>query len=320
VRIIFLGTPEFAVPTLEKLIAWQACEVVAVVCQPDRPSGRGHKVYAPPTKLVAQSKNIAVLQPERLSKSPQTVEAMHALNPDLLVMVAFGQILKKPVLEMAPLGVVNIHGSLLPKYRGAAPINWAIINGESETGITTMFSDAGVDTGKMLLKQAVPIGPDTNAEELADTLSQVGADLLLKTLERISDGTIAPQEQDDSQASYAPMLKKEMGELNFSKPACDLHNLVRGLYSWPGTYTSFGGNTLKVIRTRLADFDVPASASPGEVIATGEKLLVACGAGDERALELVEVQPPGKARMPAASWANGARLTRGAKLGLRVEP
>lgn len=314
-RIIFLGTPEFAVPTLEKLIAWPKGEVVGLLCQPDRPSGRGHKLYSPPTKLVAQSKGITVFQPERLSRSPETVEAMRALSPDVLVMVAFGQILKQPVLEMARYGVVNIHGSLLPKYRGPAPINWAIINGESDTGITTMFSDAGVDTGKMLLKRSVPIGPDTDAEQLSDTLSQVSTDLLVETLEKILDRSIQPQTQDDSQASYAPLLKKEMGEVNWSKTAGEIHNLVRGLYSWPGTYTQLSGAPLKIIRTRLAEGQSSSGAKSGQVLAAGAHLLVACGNAGDTVIELLEVQPPNRSRLNARDWANGVRLETGAIFG-----
>ncbi len=314
-RIIFLGTPEFAVPTLERLITWPKGEVVAVVCQPDRPSGRGRNVYAPPVKLVAQAKGIPVLQPEKLSKSPATVEAMRALRPDVLVMVAFGQILKEPVLAMAKYGTVNVHGSLLPAYRGPAPINWAIINGESATGITTMFSDKGVDTGKMLLKQTVPIGADMDSEQLSATLSQVGADLLILTLEGILDGSIQAETQDESKATYAPLLKKELGLIDWSKPAQSIHNLVRGLHGWPGTHTLFQGCPLKIIRTSVAKLELTPATRPAEVVSTGERLLVACGGNTDTVLELLEVQPPNKARIAARDWANGVRLTAGATFG-----
>lgn len=314
-RIIFLGTPEFAVPALEKLLSWGEAEVVGLVCQPDRPSGRGQKLFAPPTKLIAQARNIPVFQPERLSRSPETVESMRALQPDVLVTAAFGQILKKSVLEMAPWGVVNVHGSLLPKYRGAAPVNWAIINGETETGITTMLSDAGIDTGKMLLKQPVPIEEDTDAEQLGHTLSHVGADLLIKTLSGLKAGTIEPETQDDAQASYAPMLKKEMGLIDWQKPAQDVHNLVRGLYGWPGTTTMINGAVLKVIKTRVAK-DVNCShAHAGEIVSVSPVVIIACGADEKTALELIEVQPANKQKMPARSWINGARIAAGMFLG-----
>jgi len=243
---------------------------------------------------------------------------MRALQPDLLVMVAFGQILKEPVLKMATHGVVNIHGSLLPKYRGAAPINWAIINGESETGITTMFSDAGVDTGKMLLKRSVPIDLETNAEQLAQTLSHVGAELLVETIEKMRDGTLEPEAQDDSLASYAPLLKKEMGRIDWSKSAADVHNLVRGLYSWPGAYTQFGDAPLKILKTLPASDYVASGAKGGQVVATGKRLVVACGPGGDSGLELLEVQPPNKARMSASAWANGVRLAAGAAFETQV--
>ncbi len=265
--------------------------------------------------MVAQANGIAVFQPEKLSRSPETLEAMRALRADVLVMVAFGQILKEPVLKVATFGTVNIHGSLLPAYRGPAPINWAIINGETETGVTTMFSDKGVDTGQMLLKQAVAIGADTNSEQLSETLARVGADLLLETLNRILDGTVRPETQDESKATYAPLLKKEHGEIDWSKPASAVHNLVRGLYGWPGTYSSLGGGTLKIIRTKIVEMDVPNDVPPGQIVSVGERLLVACTGSKDSALELLEVQPPNKARMAARDWANGARVTTGAIFG-----
>ena len=313
-RVIFLGTPEFAQPTLEKLIAWPKCQVVGVVCQPDRPSGRGYKIDQPPIKIIARAHNIAVLQPEKLSKSPETVAAMRDLKPDILVMVAFGQILKEPVLKMAPYGVVNVHASLLPKYRGPAPINWAIINGEYETGVTTMLSDAGVDTGAMLLKKAVTIEANTNAEQLAKTLSYLGAELLIETLEQIVNGTIKPKPQDNSQASLAPLLKKEMGQINWSKSAKEIHNQIRGLYPWPGTYTQFSGTPLKILSSHLLENKIESNSQAGQIIAVKQRLLVACG--DKNCLELVEVQAPNKSRVKACDWANGQRVTSGAILGI----
>lgn len=316
-RIIYLGTPEFAVPTLEKLLAWPHCQVVAAVTQPDRPAGRGKHIFAPPVKLLAEAHNIPVFQPERLSRSPDVVQGMRDLNPDILVMVAFGQILKKEVLTMAPLGVLNLHGSLLPKYRGAAPINWSIINGETVTGNTTMFSDSGVDTGMMLLKQEVPIGPDTTAEELSETMSRAGADLVIDTLERLRNKTIQPVAQNDAEATFAPRLTKDMGSIDWKKSGQEIHNLVRGLYPWPGTFTHLNGQVLKIITTRTTiGGSVPDGAAPGTLIVEGGKVLIACGENGRDLLELVEVQPTNKARMPAKDWVNGTRLKSGIAVGV----
>jgi methionyl-tRNA formyltransferase len=316
-RIIYLGTPEFAVPTLEKLIAWPHGEVVAVVTQPDRPAGRGRHIFAPPTKMVAEAHGIKVFQPEKLSRAPEVVLGMKELNPDVLVMVAFGQILKKEVLTLAPHGVLNLHGSLLPKLRGAAPINWAIINGETQTGNTTMYSDSGVDTGPMLLKQKVPIGPDMNAEELAETMSLAGADLVIETLERIRNNTIEPVVQDDSQATFAPRLTKEMGLIDWKRSAQEIHNWVRGLYPWPGTYTHLNGAVLKVVATRTTiGGSAPPGSAPGTMVVDGGKVMVTCGPDGRDLIELLEVQPPNKARMSAKDWVNGARLKTGIAVGV----
>jgi methionyl-tRNA formyltransferase len=315
-RIIYLGTPEFAVPTLEKLLAWQDAEVVALVTQPDRPAGRGKHIFPPPTKVVAEAHGVEVLQPEKLSRSPEIVQRMRELKPDVLVMVAFGQILKKEVLEMAPHGVINLHGSLLPKYRGAAPINWAIINGETQTGNTTMFSDSGVDTGPMLLKQKVPIRPDTTAEDLALTMSVTGASLIKQTLEQLQAGTLNAIKQDDAQATFAPRLTKEMGELDWSKSAQDLHNLVRGLVPWPGTWSYHNGAPLKIIHTRTILGDTPDSTTkPGTLIIDHDRVMVACGEGGKELLEILEVQPANKSKMQARDWVNGFRITSGTVLG-----
>lgn len=306
-KVIFLGTPEFAIPSLEKLINWPACEVVAVVTQPDRPAGRGKNIFPPPTKIVANRYSIPVFQPEKLSRAPDVVQSMKDLCPDVLVTVAFGQILKKDVLTMAKYGVVNVHGSLLPKYRGAAPINWAIIEGESTTGITTMLSDPGIDTGAMLLTRSVRLGQDTNAEELAEILSYTGADLLIETLEKLNSGHLNAIAQNDAGATYAPRLDKGLGNIDWSFPASRIHNLVRGLTPWPGTYSYFDSQPVKIIKTALSQDCDPQKNEPGSVIKKGNKILVACGQDGQEQLELLEVKPANKSSMPAAAWANGLR-------------
>lgn len=309
-RVLFLGTPEFAVPALERLINWETAQVVGVVTQPDRPSGRGKNVVPPPTKVVAQHHKIPVLQPERLSKAPDVVQAMKDLCPDVLVTVAFGQILKKEVLYMAQHGVINVHGSLLPRYRGAAPINWALINGEPVTGVTTMISDAGIDTGKMLLRKEIPLPMDMNAEELTDAMAIVGADVLIETLEQLSRGALESVEQDHSLATMAPRLTKEMGKIDWSRSANQLHNLTRGLYPWPGTYSSFKGSVLKVSKTAVAN-PGESEATPGTIMSVGRQVTVACGEAGKERLELLTVQPANRAAMKAQDWANGARIQQG---------
>lgn len=315
-RILFLGTPEFAVPSLRALIDSSKLEIVGLVTQPDRPAGRGKKLLAPPTKILAQEHGIPVLQPERLSKAPDIVQAMKDLKPDLLVTVAFGQILKKEVLNMAGHGVMNLHASLLPKYRGAAPINWAIINGDEVGGLCTMFSDEGVDTGKVLLKKELMISPELDAVSLAEKMSKVGAELLLASIDCLIEGSLNPEEQDETQASYAPRLSKELGLIDWSKSSKDIHNLVRGLKPWPGTYTHYNGQMIKIVSCKphpaasVQEFD---SAEPGTIVSTESPFLLACGDSGRQRLELLEIQPESKAKMSPESWARGLRLKSGAK-------
>ncbi|MBI4534363.1 MAG: methionyl-tRNA formyltransferase [Candidatus Melainabacteria bacterium] len=310
-----MGTPEFAVPTLTKLIAWTHGCVLAVVAQPDRPAGRGRKVQQPPTKILAEKHGVQVFQPEKLSRSPEIVEAMRALRPDVLVTAAFGQILRRAVLELAPYGVVNLHGSLLPKYRGAAPINWAIINGETVTGVTTLFSDEGIDTGPMLLKRQVAIGADSTAEDLNKLLAEIGASVVVETLEAIKTMSIKPEPQDNSQATYAPMLKKELGQIDWSSPSASIHNLVRGLVPWPGTYTYLNSVPLKVVRTALTTKTQMSQVVPGQVVSIGEQILVSAGGEGKELIQLLEVQMPSRPKMSAREWANGVHLRVGTVLG-----
>jgi methionyl-tRNA formyltransferase len=313
VRILFLGTPEFAVPTLKELIDDPRFEVVGAVMQPDRPSGRGNKMQEPPTKVLAKQHNVPVFQPTSLSKSPEIVDQLRALAPDYVAMVAFGQILRKSMLELPKKGVINIHASLLPKYRGAAPINWAIINGETVSGVTTMFTEAGVDTGPMLLKSEVSIGPDMTAEELASQLSTIGAKLLIESIVKLESGELLATPQNDLEASLAPMMNKELGKIDWSLPAKTIHNLVRGLCPWPGTYTSFREAPLKILKTKPAE--TAAAQEPGTVKFENSRLLIACGADGSDRLEVLEAQPANKGRMAARDWANGAHLTTTDKLG-----
>lgn len=315
-RVLFLGTPEFAVPSLEKLLQWKECTVVGLVTQPDRPAGRGKQIIAPPTKVIAQAHNIPVLQPEKLSKAPDIVQSMRDLNPDVLVTAAFGQILKKSVLEMAPHGVINVHGSLLPKYRGAAPINWAIINGERVTGVTTMFSDPGIDTGDMLLKRELPITDEMDADALAQAMSIVGAELLIETLEQLKNGTLERIKQNDEEASYAPRLTKEHGNIDWNKSAEEIHNLVRGLAPWPGTYTHLDSQAVKIMKTRVLLQD-SQKARAGEVISCTGKFIIACGIEGTDALEIVDVKPPNKGTMQAVAWANGLRMKPGCVMEMK---
>lgn len=306
-RIIFMGTPEFACPTLQALIDGDD-EIIAVVTQPDRPKGRGQQLAPPPVKELALQHGLPVLQPLKL-RLPEVVEQLQQLAPDLIVVVAFGQILPKSVLEIPRHGCINVHASLLPRWRGAAPINWCLISGDSETGVTTMQMDVGLDTGDMLLKRAIPIEADDDARTLHDKLSQVGATALMETLEKLADGTLTAEKQDDSLTCYAAMLKKEDGELDWSLSATELLNLIRGMNPWPGTFTHLDGKLVKVFKGKTAE----GSGIPGTVLRSGrDGIEVACGSGS---LILLELQLEGKKRLPAAEFLAGCRLEPGTKLG-----
>src|SRR5271157_2862895 len=260
-RLVFLGTPAFAVPALERLVE-AGHQVLAVVTQPDRPSGRGQHPAPPPVKEAAARMGLPVCQPERV-KLPETVEFLRAQGAEAMVVVGYGQIIPQSVIDLAPLGIVNVHASLLPKYRGAGPVQWAILNGETRTGVTTMRIDAGLDTGDMLMKTWTEIGPDENAVELGARLAAMGADLLVETLAGLVAGTIVPEKQDASQATYARLLKKEDGMVDWSLPAQAIHNRVRGLQPWPGAYTTFRGQTLHIWKLRPAPR--PPVLGPGRI-------------------------------------------------------
>lgn len=306
-----MGTPEFAVPSLRALVE-AGYEVAGVFTQPDRPAGRGKKLSACPVKQYAQENGLKVFQFERLRR-PEGVEALRALEPDMVVTAAFGQILSQALLDIPRLGTVNVHASLLPGHRGAAPVNWCIIAGESVSGVTTMLTDAGLDTGDILLKRSTPVGEEETAGELTGRLAQLGAQLLIETIRGIEAGSITPVKQDEARASYEPMLKKETGRINFELPAREIVNLVRGVNPWPGAWTGFMGGQLKIWRARAVE--APRPGLPGEVLLANAKsgLVVACGQG---ALEVIEMQAPNARRMTARAYLAGKQIDEGTRLGV----
>ena len=297
-KTIFMGTPDFAVPCLEVLQA--KTEVLAVITQPDRPKGRGHNLQASPVKQKALEYNLPVLQPEKIKTEEFTAE-LEKLQPDLIVVVAFGQILSQRILDIPPLGCVNVHASLLPRYRGAAPIHWSIINGEKETGVTTMLMDAGLDTGDMLLKDKVAISEEMTTEELHDQLMAMGGRLLAETVDGLANGTITPEKQDDSISNYAGMLNKETGHIDWSKSAAEIHNLIRGLNSWPVAWSMKDGKNYKFWRTKVENSN--SDKVPGTVVELRKNSF--CIATGEGLLEVLEIQPPSKKRMSAGDLLRG---------------
>ena len=305
-RLVFMGSPEFAVPTLRVLL--DAHEVLAVVCQPDKPAGRGQKLVAPPTKELALERGVPVLQPAK-ARDPAFLEELRRLAPDVAVVVAYGKILPQAVLDAPRLGCLNVHASLLPRYRGAAPIQWAIIRGETESGITIMQLDAGMDTGPMLLSQKVAIAEDDTAGTLAGRLAVIGSELMLVTLVRLQAGALAPTPQDHGLATLAPMLKVEAGVVDWNLPALDVRNLVRGVDPWPVARTVLAGEPLKMWGARLA----AGAGAPGEVLAADrEGLVVACGKG---AIAIAELQLPGRKRLPVPAFVAGKPIAVGTRLG-----
>lgn len=304
-NIVFMGTPEFAVPCLERLIA-DGHTLSAVITQGDKPKGRGQKLAPPPVKETALEHRIPVLQPASL-KNEDIQAQLRALAPDLIVVVAYGKLLPKAVLELPKYGCINVHASLLPKYRGAAPIQWAVLDGETASGVTTMFMDVGLDTGDMLLKAECPIPGDMTAGELHDKLSLIGADLLSETLKQLEAGTLTRIPQTDEDTCYAAMLTKDLSPVDFSKTAKQIHDQVRGLNPWPSAVVMFEGKRLKLHRTRVSG---SCDATPGTVVSAAPAV-IACGGNT--ALELTEVQYEGGKRMAAADFFRGHPLTIGAK-------
>ena len=295
-RIIFMGSPEFALPTLSALAAQYP--VVGVVTQPDRPAGRGRSLTPPPVRLLAEELGLPCIQPRRL-REPEAMEALRAWAPDLIVVAAFGQILRPEVLELPRLGCVNVHASLLPRWRGAAPIQAALLHGDRETGVTIMLMDPGIDTGPTLAQRSLVIDPQDTASSLSARLAQLGADLLLDSLLAYLSGELQPQPQDEALATYAPMLKKEDGQLDFSRTAAHLANQVRAFNPWPGAFTERQGQLLKVQRAQAIE-----ALSPGQGVETVYQDLPAIGTGDGL-LVLIEVQPAGKKSMPGKDYLLG---------------
>lgn len=302
-KLVFMGTPAFAVPTLERTVA-AGHEVVAVYTQPDRPKGRGQKEAMSPVKEAALRLSLPVHQPERVRR-PEVVEELRGFGAEAMVVVGYGQIIPQSILDIPPQGIVNVHASLLPKYRGAAPIQWAIARGEKKTGVTTMKIDAGLDTGGMLLKWETEIGPEETAVELGPRLAEAGADLLVETLARLEE--IVPEPQDESQATWAPVIKKEDGKIDWSMRADEIGWRVRGLVPWPGCYGFLRGQRLHVWKCHAG----PASRahlSPGELSVEGRRLFAGCGDG---AIELLEIQMEGRKRVAASAFLNGFTLAPG---------
>jgi len=352
VNLIFLGTPQFAVPTLEALVA-EGHTVLAVYTQPDRPKGRGAELAASPVKQTSERLGLPIFQPERIRR-PDSVEQLRALRPEAMVIVGYGQIIPQSIIDIPARGIVNVHASLLPKYRGAAPIQWAIANGETRTGVTTMRIDAGLDTGDMLLKWETEIDPTETALDLSPRLASAGADLLIQTLKGMQDGTIQPEPQDNSQATLAPILKKEDGLIDWNWRARKIFNRTRGFLPWPGAYSHFRGHIFHIWKSRPAEpvstefgyrgptgqlgphgssgdpgepgsprndpaglgHDTSAFAGvphPGQLFPEKKRLFIACGEGTT--LEALEVQIEGRKRMPIEAFLNGQRLDENEILG-----
>jgi methionyl-tRNA formyltransferase len=312
-NLVFCGTPQFAVPTLEKLVD-RGHSVRLVLTQPDRPKGRGLELVASPVKQAALSHNLAIYQPEKIKTNEELQARLREINPEAIIIVGYGRIIPKWMLDLPRYGNINLHASLLPKYRGAAPIQWAIASGEKVTGVTSMRIDEGLDTGDILLQQGLPINDDDTSETLAPRLAAIGAELMIETLQRLQAATITPQPQDHAKASLAPILTKEDGRINFHCTAQEIYNRLRGFQPWPGAFTTLRGKMLGITAARPAPAPTPeASLSEGQIIAHRSQLFVSCG--QNTILEVLEVQPEGKKRMPTADFVHGYRPAKDEKLG-----
>jgi methionyl-tRNA formyltransferase len=303
---VFMGTPPFAVPTLEALA--QRHQVAVVITQPDRPAGRGQKLTPPAVKVRAVELGLPVYQPEKI-RTPEALERLRQIAPAIMVVVGYGQIIPQTIIDLPPLGIVNVHASLLPKYRGAAPINWAIVNGETTTGVTTMRIEKRLDAGDILLRRETEIGPGETAPELAERLAPMGAGLLLETLDGLAAGSITPEKQNEAEATYAPILKREDGWIDWQRPAPEIFNRVRGFEPWPGAYTSFRGKRLHIRRAHPL---TGVSLAPGRV-STREGFRAGCGGGT--ALQFEQLQIEGKQRVAADDFVRGYRPAEDEVLG-----
>jgi methionyl-tRNA formyltransferase len=311
VKLVFCGTPEFAVPTLKAVIAAEH-EVALVVTQPDRPAGRGMEMQVPPVKQVAQRRGIPVVQPEKIKNNLEFRALLEEIAPDAIIVVAYGRIIPQWMLDLPRFGNINLHGSLLPKYRGAAPIQWAVANGELVTGVTTMRLDAGLDTGDMLFAQVEPVGQEETAVDVYECLADVGAKLMVKTLHKLAIGEVFPEPQDHSKATLAPILTREDGLIDFARTGQVIYNRWRGFQPWPGAYTSLRGKKLIVHRMHVGK--QTSDAEPGTLIVRGDAMTAACGEGTVICMD--EVQMEGKKRMPAGEFLRGFQVTSGERLGL----
>src|SRR6184192_3963026 len=307
-NLVFCGTPRFAVPTLKKLVE-AGFTVHLVVTQPDRPRGRGLELAPSAVKECALDLALPILQPDKIRNNEQFRNQLAELKPDAVIVVGYGRIIPQWMIDLPPLGNINLHASLLPKYRGAAPLHWAIASGETVTGVTSMRIDAGLDTGDILLQKEIPIAPEDTAETLAPRMVAIGAELMVETLHGLKSGTIHPKPQDNSQATLAPLLKKEDGRIDFHQPAPEIVNRIRGFQPWPGAFTSFRGKNLHIWAARPDGRHL----KEGELAVEGERLIVGCGS--RTALELLELQPEGKKRMPSRDFMHGYRVSSGENLG-----
>lgn len=302
-KLVFLGTPDFAVPSLERIIASKH-EILAVVTQPDKPVGRKNVLTPSPVKVCALKHGLKVLQYNKIRV--EGVGDLKNLAPDIMVTCAFGQILSQEIIDIAPRGIINVHASLLPKYRGAAPIQYSVINGDTETGVTIMQTEAGIDTGDILSVEKTPIDPDETAGELFERLSELGAKLIVETLDKIEAGKITPVKQDETKATHVKMLTRETGKIDWTKSAKDIKNLVRGTNPWPAAHTFLNGKTLKIFAVNTLDGDFDGQI--GEVLRADKKLVVKCGQG---AVEILEIQSDGGKRMSATAFDAGRKIVKG---------
>lgn len=311
-RIIFFGTPDFAVPSLKALLTGPD-DIVGIVCQPDRPAGRGQHLTAPPVKQIAVAAGVPVLQPDKI-RTPEFLEQLRTWKPDLIVVAAYGRILPNSILELPPHGCINVHASLLPKYRGAAPMQWAILNGDAKTGVTIMQMSEEMDAGDILLSRETPLGGEEALPSLQTRLAALGAEALMDALKELRAGKLHPQPQDPSRVTFAPMIRKEDGAIDWGRPAAEIARRVRAFDPWPSAYTALDGKRLKICRTRAHKGDRGTAVPAGTVVAVGETIRVVCGEGD---LLIEELQLEGRKRLSAGDLSRGSAIAVGARLGGR---